>query len=136
MKYVHSRLVAEIIMYSLGGGISFWLTFGILVFFTDIVGLHYTFSLVLGYLIGFSFNFWFQDRITFKEEVFTNKKFALFFVIQFCGLVLLQAFTILFTEQFHIFYKISFFIASGVGAVVTFIASKVFVFRGKQRIVS
>lgn len=132
MKYISSGLVQEVILYSVGGAISFWLTFALLSFFTDVMNMHYLISLTFGYVAGFVFNFWFQDKITFRAESFTHRELVLFFIVQSVGLILLQGFTLLLTEQFRVFYKMSFFIASLIVAFITFSGSKFFVFREKK----
>ena len=124
--------MSEVILYLVGGGIAFWLTLGLLAFFTEAIGLHYMLSLTIGYVIGFSFNFWFQDTITFKEELITHRKPILFFIIQLAALFSVQILTFLLTEEFGMFYQFSYVLASAIIAIASFVASKMFVFNARD----
>jgi len=62
-------------------------------------------------------------------NISAERKLILFFIVQASGLVLLEALTFILTDYFDVYYKISFFFASLVIAVLTFSGSKLIVFK-------
>ena len=120
----------QLILYGIGGGISFLITFFSTSFLTDSVGLYYLLSSALGYALGFIFNFLYQAFITFQTRKHRMaKRVGLFAATQAGGFLLFLALMFCATDLFGISYKISVIIASGLVMIFNFGLSKKIVFQ-------
>lgn len=129
-----SKTLKEIILYCIGGGTAFVVTFIVTFVLTEIAHFYYLLSAGTAYIIAFFVNFTFQNRVTFKSERSNTRKLFLFFVVQFLGLLSMLTLLHIFTEWFGVFYLLSLVVASGIVAVLTFSASKFLVFSTKKTV--
>ena len=129
MKLLEPKLIKEIVLYAVGGGVAFIVTFSTTYILTEIVDLYYLVSAGVAYIAGFIVNFTFQDKVTFRSESFTARKSILFFIVQCVGLFSMLGLLYALTEWAGVHYLLSLIIASTIIAAITFSLSKWWVFR-------
>ncbi len=115
--------------YSLGGGLAFISNISSAYFLIDRFNLNYLFGSIGGYLIGLIFNFTFQAWLTFKtKDDRVAKRFILFGLAQFFGLMIYAGLIFVFINQFSINYLFSFVVAILIVYPINFIIANNFIF--------
>lgn len=80
----------QYVRYIFVGGSAFIIDFALLVFFKEVVGLHYLVAATTSFLVGSVYNYALSTRFIFQTRVFSNKHLELLFfvLIGVSGLVL------------------------------------------------
>lgn len=100
----------QLIRYSFSGGAAFLVDAALLYFFTEIAGLHYLVSTVIGFSFGLAITYFFSVLWVFDNRKYIyakEKEFGLFAIIAIIGLALTFTFEWFFTNKVGLHYLIS-----------------------------
>ena len=99
----------QLVRYFFVGGLAFGLDMGILVFLTEVVGLHYLISALFGFGAGLTLNYLLSIRWVFDQRTVKSKggEFALFAAIGAAGLGLNELLLWLGTDVAGLHYTLS-----------------------------
>ncbi|MBN2324558.1 MAG: GtrA family protein [Spirochaetes bacterium] len=111
--------------------ISFAVDFGILVLLTEIAGMHYLLSNVIGFMGGTTINYLLCILWVFSDRAVENRhlEYWLFIVIGASGVGLNELFIWVFTEKLAIYYLYSKIIAGSSVFFYNFFTRKYLLFR-------
>lgn len=122
-------LKSEFIRYGLIGGMATILDASILFLLTDIVGLFYIVSNIMGFLSGLIFNYLLSIQYVFKVSKYNRKKeFILFALIGVFGLFLNTSLLWFLTDQIGLYYMLSKLLATGLVFVSNYLLRKYMLF--------
>jgi len=111
--------------------ISFALDFGILVFLTEVIGLHYLLSNGIGFMVGTTLNYLLCIFWVFSRRSISNRhlEYWLFIVIGASGVGLNELFIWIFTEKLSIYYLYSKILAGSTVFFYNFFTRRYLLFR-------
>lgn len=121
-------LIKQIIKFGIVGILAFIIDYGILLFLTETLHIHYLFSSALSYIIALIFNYVCSIRFVFnsKKNLNKQKEFLIFCILSFIGLGINQLIMWFMVEKIHIFYAITKIIATVIVMIWNFISRKFF----------
>ena len=124
----------QVFRYLFTGGTAFLIDFGLLYFFTDVVGLYYLLSSIISFTAGTLITYFFSIFWVFNQRKLNSKiqEFIVFAIISVVGLLLTSFFLWLFTDVLHQHYLISKIIASIIVFFWNFVAKKSVLFTSKK----
>jgi putative flippase GtrA len=124
----------QMLRYLVVAGAAFAVDFTTLFVLTDVFGVHYLISAVLGFCLGMVVNYILSIRWVFNQRTITSKRleFLAFGVIGIVGLALLAAIMWFLTGILGIYYLLSKIIATGVVFFWNFLARKFLLFNNKS----
>ena len=122
------KLMPQIIKFGVVGGTAFFIDYGLLLFFTDILGIWYLLSSFLSYSISTVFNYWASMKFVFKgkEDMGKGKEFTIFVTLSLMGLGVNQVGMWGFVDGFGMDYKWAKIIVTAIVMVWNFITRKIF----------
>ncbi len=124
---------SKLIRYAIGWGLAALIDLFFLWFFTDLIGVYYLTSQVFAFIISFTFGFYFQKYLTFRDYSGKQVKQAgIFLVFQLLGLGINLLILKGLVEHFGLHYLIWSVIAKWVVFVWNFVMNHYFNFSGKQ----
>ncbi|MDR3706178.1 MAG: GtrA family protein [Paludibacteraceae bacterium] len=125
--------LVQLIRYTFVGGFSFLVDVGVLVFFTEVIHLHYLLSAGISFLFGLLVNYLLSVKWVFNARMVENKylEFLLFLAIGLIGLGLNELFLWMLTDLAHVYYLISKILTAVVVYLWNFFARKILLFNRK-----
>ena len=138
------RLMAQIIKFGIVGFFCFLIDYGITVIFTNVFGVHYLISKLLGFVVSAIVNYILSIKFVFtnKKEMDRKKEFSVFIILSAFGLVINEivmfiCMDVIFPasallQQYitrELMVSISSVVATGVVMVYNFISRKLFLER-------
>ena len=125
-----ARLAGETWKYFLVSLVALAVDYGLLVFLTEVVRLHYLVSAAIGFCAGLAVNYALSVTLVFRERRLKSRRleFAAFFAIGAIGLILNEALMKLFVETFGLGYVLAKIPATGVGFAFNFGLRKALLF--------
>ncbi len=122
------KLFAQFMKFGVVGVLAFALDYGLLAFFTEILGIDYLISATASYVISTVFNYLASMRFVFKhrENMTRSREFLLFFIGSLIGLGINDGCMWLGVELLNVHYLITKLFATFLVAVWNFITRKIF----------
>ena len=117
----------EIFRYIVSGGIAFVCDFSVLVFTTEVLGVHYMISNIAGYTVGLVVSYLINVKWVFRHRRFGHQQaneFVYFTIIVVTGLAISQGVLWLATETVGIPYQASKFVSTFFVFVFNFVVKK------------
>ncbi len=129
-KLLESKLIKQILKFTVVGGLAFVIDYGLLYVLTEFIGIHYLISSIISFTVSVIFNYimsitWVFD-VTKKQGV---KEFIVFIILSVIGLGLNELIMYLMVDIIGIHYMISKLFSTGIVMVYNFITRKIFVER-------
>ena len=123
----------QLFRYCFVGGLAFLVDYGLLVFFTEVVGLHYLISATISFIAGLVVNYLLSTSWIFRKSKLENKwaEFIIFAIIGVIGLGLNNLLLYLFTDKVNIHYMISKLLTTAIVMIWNFGARKFILFTNK-----
>ena len=124
-------MASEIFRYLVSGVIAFVCDFSVLVFATEVLGIHYLLSNIAGYAVGLVVSYTINIKWVFNHRRFDNKQgheFLYFTLIVFVGLAISEGVLWLGTESIDIPYTWSKVISTFFVFLFNFVVKKYFLF--------
>ena len=119
------KLLAQIIKFGLVGFLCFFIDYGIMVFLTEVAGVHYLFSSGISFTVSVVVNYVLSLTYVFETEKGNKiKEFIIFVVLSVIGLGINQVLMWFCVDILGIFYMISKIGATAVVMVYNFITRK------------
>lgn len=121
----------EFFRYIVSGVIAFLCDFGMLVFATEVLGIHYLISNIAGYAIGLVVSYTINVKWVFNHRRFGNNQrfeFVYFTTIVFVGLGISEGVLWLVTESAETHYTIAKIVSTFFVFLFNFVAKKFFLF--------
>ncbi|MCR4956141.1 MAG: GtrA family protein [Lachnospiraceae bacterium] len=83
------RFIKQFFRHSVIGGIAFLIDYGLLFWFTEIVGIYYLVSAIISFTISMIFNYGFSMRYVFtrRDDISRRHEFVLFVILSVIGLI-------------------------------------------------
>jgi len=124
--------VVQLLRYTMVGGLAFVVDFGILVFLTAVLGVHYLLSAALGFLAGLATNYALSVSWVFSRRSLTSRsaEFTIFAWIGVVGLGLNELLMWVFTDWLDFHYSLSKVFSTFAVFTWNFVSRKVILFRG------
>ena len=120
------KLLAQIIKFGLVGFLCFFIDYGIMVFLTEVAGVHYLFSSAISFTVSVVVNYVLSLTYVFETEKGNKiKEFIIFVVLSVIGLGINQVLMWFCVDILGIFYMISKIGATAVVMVYNFVSRKV-----------
>ncbi|MBM6685024.1 GtrA family protein [Faecalicatena contorta] len=120
------KLLAQIIKFGLVGFLCFFIDYGIMVFLTEVAGVHYLFSSGISFTVSVVVNYVLSLTYVFETEKGNKiKEFIIFVVLSVIGLGINQVLMWFCVDILGIFYMISKIGATAVVMVYNFVSRKV-----------
>ena len=122
------KLFAQFMKFGVVGVLAFALVYGLLAFFTEILGVDYLISATLSYIISTVFNYLASMRFVFRhrENMSRTREFVLFFIGSLIGLGINDGCMWLGVEILGVHYLITKLFATFVVAIWNFVTRKIF----------
>jgi putative flippase GtrA len=126
-----NKTLIQLFRYTFVGGIAFLVDFGLLLFFKEVVGLHYILSASLSFIAGLFVNFIISIYWVFTEFKNISKKLEFLYVamIGIVGLLLTDLLMWFLTSNLNIYYLVSKIAATIVVFFWNFFARKYLLYR-------
>ena len=120
--------IFQVVKFCIVGFLAFLIDFGILLFLTEFVGVHYLISAALAFSISVIFNYIVSMRVVFesKPDIDKKKEFAIFFLISLIGLIINQLGLYFFVDKCSVFYVYAKLLVTFIVMVWNFIMKKLF----------
>ena len=123
----------QLFRYLFVGGFAFVVDYGLLVFLTEALGLHYLISATISFIAGLIVNYFLSTSWIFRKSNLDNKwiEFLIFSIIGAIGLGLNNLLLFLLTDKVHIHYMISKLLTTALVMLWNFISRKIILFNKK-----
>lgn len=124
---IQQFLRSELFRYIISGSIAFACDFSVLVFTTEVLGVHYLISNVAGYAVGLIVSYLLNIKFVFNHRRFDHKQgheFAYFTIIVFTGLAISELALWAATEYVDLPYTWSKVVSAGFVFVFNFVVKK------------
>lgn len=119
------KLIAQIIKFGLVGFLCFFIDYGIMVFLTEVVGVHYLLSSGISFTVSVIVNYILSLMYVFENEKGNRvEEFVIFVVLSVIGLGINQLLMWFCVDILGIFYMISKIGATAVVMVYNFVTRK------------
>lgn len=119
------KILSQIIKFGLVGFLCFFIDYGIMVFLTEVVGVHYLLSSGISFTVSVIVNFVLSLTYVFETEKGNKiKEFIIFVVLSVIGLGINQVLMWFCVDILGIFYMISKIGATAVVMVYNFVTRK------------
>ena len=122
------KLAAQFAKFGVVGVIAFAIDYGLLAFFTEVLGIDYLVSATASYVLSTVFNYLASMRYVFthRENMSKTREFLLFFIGSLIGLGINDACMWAGVELLGVHYLITKLFATAVVAVWNFVTRKIF----------
>lgn len=124
----------KIILYLLGGVVTYSLKTGITFTFTDLLMMQYWVSYIYALIAVILFGFFYNFHITFNNKTQKRKKFIAYTIILFTFMVIDYSLVIFLTSFLLVHYLISIILVTGFLVIIKFFIYNSFIFRKKQKL--
>lgn len=121
-------LTTQIIKFGFVGGISFLIDYSLLIFFTELLNVHYIMSAAISFVVSTIFNYVASMKWVFRSKYADNqaKELIIFVLLSISGLMINEIFMWLLVEKYAIYYLFTKIIVTMIVMVWNFITRKVF----------
>lgn len=121
-------LTMQIIKFGFVGGISFLIDYSLLIFFTELLNVHYIMSAAISFVVSTIFNYVASMKWVFRSKYADNqaKELIIFVLLSISGLMINEIFMWLLVEKYAIYYLFTKIIVTMIVMVWNFITRKVF----------
>lgn len=123
------KLIEQIIKFGFVGFLCFFIDYGIMVFLTEVAGVHYLISSAISFCVSVTVNYILSVTIVFETDKNKNKlkEFVVFVFLSIIGLGINQLVMWFAGEILGVFYMISKIGATAIVMVYNFISRKIFI---------
>lgn len=124
---IQQFLRSELFRYIISGSIAFACDFSVLVFTTEVLGVHYLISNIAGYAVGLIVSYYLNIKFVFNHRRFDHKQgheFVYFTVIVFTGLAISELVLWAATESMELPYTWSKVVSAVFVFLFNFIVKK------------
>lgn len=120
----------QLFRYGVVGGISFAVDWGVLMFCTDVIGIHYLLSAAISFILGLICNYTLSTRWVFGKSRISNKwaEFGAFAIIGIVGLLLNEIIMFVATDIADIHYLASKAISTSLVFVWNFLGRRFMIY--------
>ena len=122
----------KIVLFLLGGGITYGLKSGITFFFTEILKLQYWISYIIALIVVIIFAFFYNFHITFKNKKNKKRKFLIYSATLLTFMFIEYSLVIFLTSILLFHYLISIIIITLFLVMIKFTIYNKFIFKKKQ----
>ncbi len=125
-----NHFFVQLFRYGLVGGVAFIVDMGSLVFFTDVIGIHYLISAIIAFIFGLITNYILSIHWVFNAHKVESKRneFMIFALIGLVGLALNELIIWGMTEGLHVHYTVSKLVSTGLIYFWNFLARRKLLF--------
>ena len=122
------NLINQFIKFAGVGFIAFFIDYGLLIVFTEIVGIHYLVSATMSFTISVIFNYVASMRYVFthRDDISRSREFLIFVLLSIAGLLLNNVGMFLGVEVLGVDYRITKIIATACVTVFNFFTRRIF----------
>ena len=122
------NLIKQIIKFGFVGAICFVLDYLLMIFFKEVLGLHYLIATCLSFMISTIANYLLSLRFVFKSRTEMNKglEFVIYAVLSAIGLGLTELLMWVTVDKLGIYYMVAKIIVTAIVMVYNFITRKLF----------
>lgn len=122
--------LAQLFRYSIVGGLSFVVDYGLLYILTEWIGLHYLLSATVSFVAGLAVNYLISISWVFSRSRLSSRsaEFAVYGAIGVVGLLLNSLLLYLFTDHLHLHYLLSKLVSAAVVLLWNFAGRKLILF--------
>jgi putative flippase GtrA len=123
----------QLFRYLFVGGFAFVVDYGLLLFLTEALGLHYLISATISFIAGLIVNYFLSTSWIFRKSRLENKwvEFLFYSIIGAIGLGLNNLLLYLLTDKVHIHYMISKLLATAFVMLWNFVSRRIILFTKK-----
>lgn len=123
------KLIEQIIKFGFVGFLCFFIDYGIMVFLTEVAGVHYLISSAISFCVSVTVNYILSVTLVFETDKNKNKlkEFLVFVFLSIIGLGINQLVMWFAGEVLGIFYMLSKIGATAIVMVYNFISRKIFI---------
>jgi putative flippase GtrA len=131
---IFMQIPPDFIKYCIVGGAAFVIDFSLLVFFTEITGLHYLLSAPIAFIISLVFNYLLCINWVFQFRVYTDIKieFLIFITIGVIGIVITEFVLWVFTPLLNHNYMLAKILAVGIVLFWNYLMRKYLLFKDNK----
>lgn len=128
------KLLQQVMAFGLVGFIAFVIDYGLLVFLTEIVGIHYLISATVSFTVSVVFNYLASMKFVFthRDDMSRRREFIIFVVLSVIGLGLNDLIMWIGTDVCRITYFVTKIGATALVMVWNFVTRKVFLDAGSR----
>lgn len=121
-------LIQQIIRFGFVGGGAFAIDYGVMIFFTEVVGISYLISSAISFVVSVIFNYILSVKWVFdvSGERSQAQDLVVFMVLSIIGLGINQLIMWLAVEKLYIFYMLAKIGATSVVMIYNFVTRKLF----------
>lgn len=130
------KLIAQFMKFGVVGVLAFALDYGLLAFFTEVLGIDYLISATASYIISTVFNYLASMRFVFRhrENMSRTREFVIFFIGSLIGLGINDGCMWLGVELLGVHYLITKLFATVVVAIWNFVTRKIFLDADREKL--
>ena len=130
------KLFAQFMKFGVVGVLAFAMDYGLLAFFTEILGIDYLISATASYIISTVFNYLASMRFVFRhrENMSKTREFVIFFIGSLIGLGINDGCMWLGVELLGVHYLITKLFATAVVAIWNFVTRKIFLDADREKL--
>jgi putative flippase GtrA len=107
---------------------------GLIYFLTSIIGIFYSISQIIGFIVGVTHNFIWNKVFTFQDR--SGKvliQYIKYFQVNLTPLAINLVGTFILVEIFHLWYMVGIIICLGIDVLITFTFSRFWIFKNSER---
>lgn len=122
------KLISQIMKFGVVGVIAFLIDYGVMVFLTEVLGVHYLLSALISFTVSVIFNYVASMRYVFvgRDDMSKSREFVIFIVLSVIGLGLNELLMWLLVDKLFIHYMLSKILVTAIVMVWNFVSRKIF----------
>lgn len=122
------KLIDQFIRFAGVGTVAFFIDYGLMIFFTEVIGLFYMVSTSLSFTASVVFNYFFSMRYVFthRKDISRGREFLIFVILSIIGLLLNNVGMYIGVEIAGIDYRITKILATMCVTIFNFFTRRLF----------
>ena len=122
------NLINQFIKFAGVGFVAFFIDYGLLIFFTEVLGIYYLVSATMSFTISVVFNYVASMRYVFthRDDISRTREFAIFIILSIVGLMLNNVGMFIGVDVLGVDYRITKVIATACVTVFNFFTRRLF----------
>ena len=122
------NLINQFIKFAGVGFVAFFIDYGLLIFFTEVLGIYYLVSATMSFTISVVFNYVASMRYVFthRDDISRTREFAIFIILSIVGLMLNNVGMFIGVAVLGVDYRITKVIATACVTVFNFFTRRLF----------